>query len=96
MAEKEDGRSAAGETEGKTTYKVRLKVLNRETAEYRYCTLDEAKAWDWDDPETWRIIGGRQITSFQQLLNVLYLRMEKGYTEVEMLESPRFMLLAGG
>jgi hypothetical protein len=42
------------------------------------------------------MIGGWQITSFQQLLNILYLKMEKGYTEVEMLESPRFMILAGG
>ena len=96
MAEKEEGPPAGGQSEGKTTYKIRLKVLNRETGEYRYCTLDEAQTWDWDDPETWRIIGGWQIKSFQQLLNILYRKMEKGYTEVEMLESPRFMLLAGG
>lgn len=96
MAETEQGNSTGGQTEGKTRYKIRLKVLNRETAEYRYCTLDEAKTWDWDNPETWRMIGGWQITSFQQLLNILYQKMQKGYTEVEMLESPRFMILAGG
>jgi hypothetical protein len=96
MAEKEEGLPAGEEMEGKTTYKIRLKVLNRETAQYRYVTLDEAKAWDWDNPEMWRMIGGWQITSFQQLLNMLYSKMEKGYTEVEMLESPRFMMLAGG
>jgi len=92
----EDGAPAAEQTQGKTSYKIRLKVLNRETEEWRYCTLDEAKTWDWDNPEIWRLIGGWQIKSFQQLLNLLYLKMEKGYTEVEMLESPRFMMLAGG
>jgi hypothetical protein len=96
MAEKEEGLPAGEQTEGKTTYKIKLKVLDRETAQYRYATLDEAKAWDWDNPETWRMIGGWQITSFQQLLNILYRKMEKGYTEVEILESPRFMILAGG
>ncbi len=96
MEEKEEGVPAGKQTEGKTTYKIRLKVLDRETAEYRYCTLDEAKTWDWENPEIWRMIGGWQITSFQQLLNLLYLKMEKGITEVEMLESPRFMILAGG
>jgi hypothetical protein len=96
MARTEEGLPAGEQTGDKTTYKIRLRVLNRETEEYRYVTLDEAKAWDWDDPETWRLIGGWQIKSFQQLLNILYQKMEKGYTEVEMLESPRFMLLAGG
>ncbi len=42
------------------------------------------------------MIGGWQITSFQQLLNILYSKMQKGYTEVEMLEAPRFTMLSGG
>ncbi len=83
-------------TQGKTVYKIRLKVLNRETEQWRYVTLDEAKEWDWDNPEMWRMIGGWQIKSFQQLLGVLYPKMHKGITEVEMLEGPRFMMLAGG
>ena len=33
MAEKEEGQPAGEQTEGKTTYKIRLKVLNRETAD---------------------------------------------------------------
>ena len=92
-------KNATGEeqtAQGKTTYKIRLKVLNRETAQWRYCTLDEAKDWDWDNPEMWRMMGGWQVKSFQQLLNLLYPKMQKGITEVEMLESPRFMMLAGG
>jgi hypothetical protein len=96
MADTENGSPTDKEVEGKPAYKIRLKVMNRETAQYRYVTLDEAKEWDWDDVETWRMIGGWQVTSFQQLLNILYLKMQKGYTEVEMLEAPRFTMLAGG
>jgi hypothetical protein len=96
MAEMEQGSPTGEKSEGKVTYKIRLKVLDRETGNERYATLEEAKDWDWANPEIWRIIGGWQITSFQQLLNVLYRKMEKGYTEVEMLEAPRFMLCSGG
>ncbi|MGD0230628.1 MAG: hypothetical protein ABSC19_09745 [Syntrophorhabdales bacterium] len=103
MADKTEDGSLAGmsgqkgeKKEGEATYKIRLKVVDRETAQSRYVTLDEAKDWDWDTPDIWRMIGGWQITSFQQLLNLLYMKMEKGITEVEMLEAPRFTMLAGG
>ncbi len=43
MAEERDDSQAAGEGETNTTYRIRLKVLDRETGNYRYCTLDEAK-----------------------------------------------------
>jgi len=84
---------AAGE---KRQFKIKLKLTDRESGQSRYCTLDEAKTWDWGDPETWRMIGGWQITSFQGLLNILYLKMEKGIDEVEIVEAPRFTMLAGG
>ena len=73
-----------------------MKVLDRETGITRDVDIAEARAWDWDNPEVWRIIGGWQIRSFQQLLNVLYMKMERGYKEVVMLEAPRFTMLAGG
>ncbi|MGA3174803.1 MAG: hypothetical protein ABSE25_10315 [Syntrophorhabdales bacterium] len=96
MAEDGKGSPAASEKEGKVTYKIRLKVLNRETGEESYHTLDEAKDWNWADPEIWRIVSGWQVTSFQQLLNMLYRRMQKGETEVLVLEAPRFMMCSGG
>ena len=96
MAKKGHGSPAGGETEGKVVYKIKLKLLDRETGESRYCTLDEAKTWDWENPEVWRIVGGWQITSFQKLLNILYLKMEKGCEEIEILEAPRFTMLSGG
>ncbi len=96
MAENEKKKADSKKTEGQVTYKIQLKVLDRETGKSRYATLEEAKSWDWSNPEIWRMIGGWQITSFQQLLNILYLKMEKGIKEVEMLEAPRFTMLSGG
>lgn len=75
---------------------IKLTVLDRETGQSRPCTLDEARTWDWKNPEVWRIVNGWQITSFQGLLNMLNAKAEKGYTEIEILESPRFMMLSGG
>ena len=76
--------------------KMRLKLTDRETGESRYCTLAEAKAWDWANPEIWRIVNGWQITSFKRLLNMLYLKAQKGYEEIEIMEAPRFTMLSGG
>jgi hypothetical protein len=75
---------------------IRLLILDRETGEETYCTLDDAEAWDWADPEIWRIVNGWQITSFDSLLNLLTMKAEKGVEEIQILQSPRFMMLAGG
>ena len=96
MAKRKEGSRASGEPESKVVYKIKLTLLDRETGESRPCTLEEAKTWDWENPEVWRIVGGWQITSFQKLLNILYLKMEKGCKEVEILEAPRFTMLSGG
>jgi hypothetical protein len=42
------------------------------------------------------MVGGWQITSFQQFLNLLYEKMQAGVTEVEVVEAPRFTMLSGG
>jgi hypothetical protein len=96
MAETDHGPSEGRQTEGERRFKIRLKLTDRESGQSRYCTLDEAKTWDWGDPETWRMIGGWQISSFQGLLKILYVKMEKGIKEVEIIEAPRFTMLAGG
>ena len=96
MADAVDSPKTTEETGEKRRFKIKIKLTDRESGESRYCTLDEAKTWDWKDPETWRMIGGWHITSFQGLLNILYLKMEKGIDEVEVLEAPRFTMLAGG
>ena len=96
MAETDHGPSGGPRTEGERRFKIRLKLTDRESGQSRYCTLDEAKTWDWGDPETWRMINGWQISSFQGLLKILYVKMEKGIKEVEIIEAPRFTMLAGG
>ena len=96
MADTVNTPEKAGETGEQRKFKIKLKLTDRETGKSRYVTLDEAKTWEWKDPETWRMVGGWQITSFQGLLKILYLKMEKGIDEVEILEAPRFTMLAGG
>jgi hypothetical protein len=76
--------------------RMRLMLLDRETGQDRLCTLDEAETWDWANPEFWRIVNGWQITSFSGLLNLLYMKAERGVEEVEILQAPRFMMLSGG
>jgi hypothetical protein len=96
MAETKENAAEAGSTKEETSFKIRLRLYDRENGVSRIVSLDEAKTWYWGDPETWRMIGGWQVTSFQQLLNLLYLKMERGIEEVEIVEAPRFTMLAGG
>jgi hypothetical protein len=83
-------------TELEKVLKIRLKVIDRETGDSRYCSVAETKTWDWANPEYWRIVNGWQITSYQGLLNLLHLKAEKGYDEVVLMEAPRFAMLSGG
>jgi hypothetical protein len=75
---------------------MRLTLLDRETGESRPFTLEEARTWDWKDPEVWRMIGNWQITSYESLVHVLGLKMENGRKDVELLVAPRFTMLSGG
>ena len=96
MAERPD-RSAPGEEIDEERFRdIKLTVSDREMGESRSCTLDEAKTWDWDNPEVWRVIGGWQISSYKVLLDVLSRKLESGRTEVEIIVAPRFTLLSGG
>ena len=96
MAEREGSPSTTVQTDLNKVLKIRLKVIDRDTGESRYCTVAETKTWDWANPEFWRIVSGWQITSFKGLLHLLYLKAEKGIEEVELLEAPRFTMLSGG
>ncbi len=76
--------------------KIRLKLVDVENDTSRICGLDEAKTWDWKNPEIMRVIGDFQVTSFEQLLFMLREKEEKGIQQVTLMEAPRFMMLAGG
>jgi len=79
-----------------TSRQIQLKVIDMESGETRVCQLEETKTWDWSNPETMRIIGGLQITSYDKLVELIPFRVKKGYQEVEVYEAPRFILLGGG
>ena len=96
MADTEQETPAGEDRLEKPVYKIKLKLLDRETGESREVTLDEAKTWDWENPEIWRILGGWQITSFNGLLAMMRLKAERGLTEIELLEADRHLMLAGG
>jgi hypothetical protein len=96
MTETDERMALDREAKEERKFKIRLRLYDRESGASRMVSLDEAKTWNWGDPETWRMVGGWQVTSFQQLLNLLYLKMQKGIEEVEIVEAPRFTMLAGG
>jgi len=75
---------------------VKLKVIDMETGKVRVCQLDEAKTWDWSNPEIMRVVDGFQVTSWDKLVEIAGYKAERGYQEVEVYEAPRFMLLGGG
>jgi len=75
---------------------ISLTVIDMESGENRVCQLEEAKTWNWDNPELMRIIDGFQITSWDKLIEVVSFKAEKGHKEVRLYEAPRFMMLAGG
>lgn len=84
------------QAEEKRPQKARLTLHDRETGESRFCSLDEARTWDWKNPEIWRMIGDMQISSYERLLEVLSFKIENGAKEIEIVEAPRFMMLSGG
>jgi hypothetical protein len=96
MAKTEQGPSTIEAADLEKIFKMKVKIVYRETGESRYCSLDEAKTWDWGNQDTWRIISGWQITSFKGLISMMHLKAQKGLQEVEVLESPRCLMLAGG
>jgi hypothetical protein len=75
---------------------IKLKVVDMENKQERLCQLEETKTWDWGNPKIMRIIDGRHVTNWYNLLEILNYKAKKGYQEVELHEGPRFILLSGG
>jgi hypothetical protein len=90
MAKTKQASKAVNKMEPKPR-KVRLTLSDGETGESRFCTLDEAKTWDWKNPEVWRMVGHLQIASYESLIEVLSMKIENGAKEIEIVVSPRFM-----
>jgi len=96
MADTEDKSIDIRNIEKEINQRISLTLCDRETEERRSFTLEEAKTWDWRNPETWRMIGDWQISSYNSLLHVITLKIESGHKEVEIIVAPRFVMLAGG
>ncbi|MHB8110038.1 MAG: hypothetical protein ACYDHW_08405 [Syntrophorhabdaceae bacterium] len=79
---------------GKPT--ITLTILNMENRQSRNCELTEAQSWDWGDPTTMRLIDGWHVKSYNNLIDILCYKEEKGHKKAELQECPRFMLLSGG
>lgn len=75
---------------------INLKVIDMETEQKRTVGLEETKAWDWEDTTIMRFIDGVHIHDRDKLIELLSYKAKKGFTEVELYEGPRFMLLGGG
>ena len=95
MADKTENPSVGAPGQAESLPRIRLKVLNRETNESRYCEIEETKEWDWSNPEMWRVINGWQVTSYGMLVFMLRRKEESGLEEVTLQEIPAFMMLNG-
>ena len=79
-----------------TEPKIKLRVIDMESETTRVCDLNEAKTWDWNNPEMMRVIGDLQVSSWDKLVQIVRFKAKKGYREVDIYEAPRFILLGGG
>jgi hypothetical protein len=79
-----------------TELNVKVKVIDMENGETRIYDFNETKTWDWSIPDLMRVIDGHQITSWDNLAEILSLKVEKGHQEVDIYEAHRFILLGGG
>ena len=75
---------------------IALRVVDVENGTSEICLLEAARQWDWGDEQTVRLIDGRQLTSWDGLLEVMAHKAAKGYPEAKLYVAPRFMVLAGG
>ena len=73
-----------------------LRVIDVENGTSEVHLLEEARQWDWGDEQTIRLIDGRHLTGWDELIALMTHKAAKGYSEVKLYVAPRFMVLAGG
>jgi hypothetical protein len=83
-------------SQGSAEPDVRLKVVDMESGKAKICEFEDARTWDWNNPEIMRLIEGWQVKSYDGLIDMARYKAGKGDREVEVREFPRFMLLSGG
>jgi hypothetical protein len=75
---------------------IALRVVDVENGTSEVHSLEEARQWDWRDEQTIRLIDGRHLRSWDDLIEMMTHKAAKGYPEVKLYVAPRFMVLAGG
>lgn len=75
---------------------IKLKVIDMEMETIKFVSLPEAQGWEWGDPGTVRMINGRQVFSFEKLMEMAGYYEKRGVPELTVYEAPSFMLLGGG
>jgi hypothetical protein len=73
-----------------------VEVIDMDIEEKRTVTLGNMKDWEWNNNKTIRMIDGVQITSWEQLVQLISYKMRKGDREIKLYEAPHFMLISGG
>lgn len=86
----------AGENNPEIELGIEVKVIDMDSGEDRTVTLENMKDWKWNDDKTIRMVDGIQITSWEQLVQLLSYKMRKGDREFKLYEAPYFMLISGG
>lgn len=84
--------SEAPEGEKASVTTIKVKVIDRETGTEQYCEHGETANWDWKNRSIMRTVGGRHVTSYEELLNVLRYQESKGAKELVIYVAPTFMV----
>jgi hypothetical protein len=77
-------------------FEMTLNLIDMEEGGNRDIDYREAKKWDWKNTQILRMIDGRHVTSWEQLLDILQFKSDRGDKKVDVYEGPRYMLLGGG
>lgn len=96
QAQKTPGSNTHNEESPEWISDIKLTLVNVEHNTRRTFELEEARTWDWGNPDAMRLIGDWQIKNYETLLFILREKKAKGIEEVTMYESPRCILFAGG
>ncbi len=87
---------SGGHDEAGIDKKIKLVMVDMDSNESRPFDINEARQWDWGNPTRIRLIGDWQVANWDQLVEIVRYKVDRGYQEVRVYEAPRFMLFSGG
>ena len=62
-----------------------------------FADMEEARGWQWNDPEVQRFINGCvHVTSWHEMEEYCLRRAAKGDSEVVIYQSPGYLMISGG